>query len=63
MKKAFVEAEKACQWDRGVKYHMVHWAMETPVKEADGFPIELAALSGSQDDAREASCTGAILTG
>src|SRR5690348_15041645 len=27
MKKAFVEAEKACQWDQGVKYHMVHWAM------------------------------------
>ena len=45
MKKAFVEAEKACQWDQGVKYHMVHWAMETPVKKLMGFQLNLQPLS------------------
>jgi hypothetical protein len=44
MKKAFVEAEKECQWDQGVKYHIVHWAMETPLKDGQMFPFELAAL-------------------
>jgi hypothetical protein len=53
MKKAFEEAEKVCQWDQGVKYHMVHWAMETPVKEAHGFPIELAALEQNLKTMRE----------
>jgi hypothetical protein len=32
---------------------MVHWAMETPVKEADGFPIELAALEQNLRTMRE----------
>lgn len=53
MSKAFVEAERACQWDQGVKYHIVHWAMETPVKDARSFPIELAALEQNLRTMRE----------
>lgn len=53
MTKAFVEAERACQWDQGVKYHIVHWAMETPVKDARSFPIELAALEQNLRTMRE----------
>ncbi len=44
MEKAFTRAEEACQWDHGLEYHLVHWAMEAPVKDADVFPVALAAL-------------------
>ena len=37
-------AEAACEWDQGLKYHLVHWAMETPAKDAKVFPVALAAL-------------------
>lgn len=53
VKNAFVKAEKACQWDQGVKYHMLHWAMETPVKDASGLPGELAALEQNLRTMRE----------
>jgi hypothetical protein len=44
MDKAFLQAEKACFWDHGLEYHLVHWAMETTVEDAKGFPVALAAL-------------------
>jgi hypothetical protein len=44
MDKVFRQAEKACFWDSGPKYHLVHWAMETTVDNALGFPVALAAL-------------------
>jgi hypothetical protein len=47
MEKAFTRAEGACQWDpdhHGLEYHLVHWAMEAPVKDAVVFPVALAAL-------------------
>jgi hypothetical protein len=51
MEKAFVRAEKVCRWDQ--EYHLVHWAMETSVKGADGFPIALAALEHQLQTVRE----------
>jgi hypothetical protein len=44
MEEAFLQAEKACDWDRQPEYHLVHWAMDTPVKDANLFPVALAAL-------------------
>jgi hypothetical protein len=44
MDKAFAEAQEACQWDQHPQYHLVHWAMETRVEGADGFPVMLAAV-------------------
>jgi hypothetical protein len=44
MEEAFTRAEQACQWDRGLKYHLVHWAMEIPIQNAEGFPVMLAGL-------------------
>jgi hypothetical protein len=44
MEKAFAQAELASRWDRAPEYHLVHWAMEQPAKDAEGFPVALAAL-------------------
>jgi hypothetical protein len=44
MEAAFLEAEAACEWDQGLKYHLVHWAMETSIEDAKVFPAALAAL-------------------
>jgi hypothetical protein len=53
MEKAFRRAEEACQWDHGLEYHLVHWAMETPVKDAVVFPTALAALELQLQTVRE----------
>ncbi len=53
MKKAFVGAEEACRWDHHPEYHLVHWAMETPVKNADAFPVILAGLEQQLKTTRE----------
>jgi hypothetical protein len=53
MEKAFTRAEEACQWDHGLEYHLVHWAMETPVKNAVVFPTALAALELQLQTVRE----------
>ncbi len=53
MDEAFAEAQAACQWDRHPQYHLVHWAMETPVKNADGFPVTLTALDQQLATVRE----------
>lgn len=44
MESAFIQAEESCQWDHHPQYHLVHWAMETSVAGADGFPVALAGL-------------------
>jgi len=49
----FLAAEKACQWDQPPEYHLVHWAMETSVKGASGFPVMLAALENNLKTMRE----------
>jgi hypothetical protein len=53
MEKAFLQAEEACQWERGLEYHLVHWAMEAPVKDANVFPVTLAALELQLKTVRE----------
>jgi hypothetical protein len=53
MEKTFVRAEEACRWDQGLEYHLVHWAMETSVKDANGFPVALAALEHQLQTVRE----------
>ena len=44
MDDAFAGVEKACQWDDHPQYALVHWAMETSVKGAEGFPVRLSAF-------------------
>jgi len=34
---AFLQAEQACQWDEGAKYHLMHWAMELKLRVQMGF--------------------------
>ena len=53
MDKAFLQAEKACFWDSGPKYHLVHWAMETTVEDAMGFHVALAALEQQLQSVRK----------
>jgi hypothetical protein len=53
METAFLRAEEACRWDHGMAYHLVHWAMEAPVKNAEGFPVSLAALENQLQSVRE----------
>jgi hypothetical protein len=56
MEKAFTRAEEACQWDpdhHGLEYHLVHWAMEAQVKDANVFPVALAALERQLQTVRE----------
>ncbi len=53
MEKAFLQAERVCDWDHQPEYHLVHWAMETPVKDANGFPVALAALQLNLKTIRE----------
>lgn len=43
MEKVFAHAELASRRDRAPEYHLVHWAMEQPAKDAEGFPVALAA--------------------
>jgi hypothetical protein len=44
MEKVFAQAEDASRWDRAPEYHLVHWAMQQPAHNAEGFPVVLAAL-------------------
>jgi hypothetical protein len=44
MEKAFAQAEDASRWDRAPEYHLVHWAMQQPAHNSEGFPVALAAL-------------------
>jgi hypothetical protein len=53
MEKAFTRAEEACQWDHGLEYHLVHWAMEAPVKDANVFPVALSALEHQLQTVRQ----------
>jgi hypothetical protein len=50
---ALLQAEKACQWDEGIKRHLVHWTMETPVKDAQSFPMALSSLEQQSKALRE----------
>jgi hypothetical protein len=52
MDKAFKQAELASRWDRAPEYHLVHWAMEQPAKDAEGFPVALAALENQLQTVR-----------
>jgi len=53
MENAFLRAEEACRWEHGLAYHLVHWAMEAPVKNAEGFPVSLAALENQLQSVRQ----------
>ena len=53
METAFLRAEAACRWDGGLNYHLVHWAKAQPVKEAEVFPVALAALENHLTTVRE----------
>lgn len=53
IEKAFLQAEQASQWDQGVMYHLVHWAMGTSVKGAQAFPVTLAGLEHQLQGLRE----------
>ena len=53
---AFTHAEEACRLNEEVgslERHILHWAMEAPVKDANAFPITLAALELQLKTARE----------
>jgi hypothetical protein len=53
---AFSHAEEACRLNEKVgslERHLLHWAMETPVKGANAFPITLAALEPQIKAVRE----------
>jgi hypothetical protein len=53
---AFAHAEEACRLDEKVgslERHILHWAMETPVKDANVLPMTLAALELQLKTARE----------
>jgi hypothetical protein len=53
MEDAFALVEKACQWDRHPQYALVHWAMETSVEGAEGFPVRLGAFEVEAKKFRE----------
>ena len=53
MEGAFLQAEEVCRCDRAVERHLVHWAMETRVNGADGFPVTLAGLEQHLKNVRE----------
>jgi hypothetical protein len=53
---AFARAEEACQLNERVgslDRHLLHWLIETPVKDANLFPDSLAALELQLESARE----------
>jgi hypothetical protein len=53
---AFTHAEEACHLNEKVgslERHILHWAMDVPVKDASAFPITLAALELQLKTARE----------
>lgn len=52
MDNAFLRAEEACRWEHGLEYHLVHWAMEALDKDAEGFPVTLAALENQLQTVR-----------
>jgi hypothetical protein len=46
MERTLGDAEAACDWDHGVKRHILHWATGTSIKDADLLPGTLTSLQG-----------------
>jgi hypothetical protein len=56
MERAFQKAAEACRLNEEVgslERHLLHWAMETPIKNASAFPVTLAALEQQLQTVRE----------